>query len=152
MQGQVVRAVRGDRRNYRPIVSMLCRSSDPVEVARTLCSHCASKRLYVADLDALQGGAVQREVLREILAALPGLELWLDAGFADADGNPIPDGHTAVIRVDLSELAGDATQMTITTTWASDEAMEQALATGMQAGITAAVGQIDALLNLPAQP
>jgi HisA/HisF family protein len=85
MQGQVVRAVRGDRRNYRPIVSMLCRSSDPVEVARTLCSHCASRRLYVADLDALQGGAVQREVLREILAALPGLELWLDAGFADAD-------------------------------------------------------------------
>ena len=37
--------------------------------------------------------------------------------------------------------------MTITTTWASDEAMEEALATGMQAGMTAAVGQIDELLK-----
>ena len=45
-----------------------------------------------------------------------------------------------------SELSSDGTQMTITTTWASDEAMEQALATGMQAGMTDAVGQIDALL------
>lgn len=84
MQGQVVRAVRGDRRNYRPIVSMLCRSSDPVSVAHALCTHCASQRLYLADLDALQGGAIQLEVLREILHALPELELWLDAGFADA--------------------------------------------------------------------
>ena len=86
-----------------------------------------------------------------VRAADPPRSLELDAGFADADGNPIPDGLTAVIRVALSELAGDATQMTITTTWASDEAMEQALATGMQAGMTAAVGQIDVLLDLPAQ-
>lgn len=85
-----------------------------------------------------------------VRAADPPHMLELDAGFADADGNPIPKGHTAVIRVALSELDGDATQMTITTTWASDEAMEQALATGMQAGMTAAVGQIDALLSLPA--
>jgi hypothetical protein len=52
-----------------------------------------------------------------------------------------------VIRVALSELAGDATQMTITTTWTSDEAMAEALATGMQAGMTDAAGQIDELLK-----
>ena len=77
--------------------------------------------------------------------------LELDAGVADADGSPIPDTPTAVIRVALSELAGGGTQMTITTAWASDEAMEQMLATGMEAGMTAAVGQIDELLGLPAQ-
>ena len=82
-----------------------------------------------------------------VRAADPPRALDLDARFADADGNPIPGGHTAVIHVALSEVAGDATQMTITTTWASDEAMEQALATGMQAGMTAAVSQIDALLE-----
>ena len=82
-----------------------------------------------------------------VRSADPPRILELDAGFADADGTPIPDGPTAVIRVDLSELAGDGTQMTITSTWASDEAMEQALATGMEAGMTAAVGQIDALLK-----
>jgi phosphoribosylformimino-5-aminoimidazole carboxamide ribotide isomerase len=84
LQGQVVRAQRGDRANYRPIVSALCGSSDPLVVARTLCAHCASTRLYVADLDAIQGRAPQAEVLRALLASLPAVELWVDAGFVDA--------------------------------------------------------------------
>jgi HisA/HisF family protein len=84
MRGQVVRAVRGNRQAYRPIVSRLCDGSDPVEVAQALCRHCASSRLYVADLDALTGGAAQADALRDLLHALPALELWLDAGFVDA--------------------------------------------------------------------
>jgi len=84
MRGQVVRAVRGDRQSYRPIVSRLCEGSDPLQMARALCRHCASSRLYVADLDALTGGDPQADVLRALLQGLPALELWLDAGFADA--------------------------------------------------------------------
>jgi phosphoribosylformimino-5-aminoimidazole carboxamide ribotide isomerase len=84
MQGQVVRAVRGNRQAYRPIVSTLCTGSDPVRIARALTAHCATNRLYAADLDALTGGAPQTEVLCALLHALPELELWLDAGFADA--------------------------------------------------------------------
>lgn len=85
MGGQVVRGVRGDRRAYRPIDSALCASSDPVTVARKLCAHCAARRLYVADLDALMGGAPQLELLRVLLRAVQGVdELWLDGGFADA--------------------------------------------------------------------
>jgi len=83
MQGQVVRAVRGDRQSYRPIVSPLCASSDPTAVARILCEHCATQQLYVADLDALLGRPTQVAVLRTLLQAIPGLELWLDAGFAN---------------------------------------------------------------------
>ncbi len=84
MRGQVVRAVRGNRQAYRPVVSTLCAGSDPVDVAQALCRHCASNRLYVADLDALTGGAAQADALRDLLRALPAVELWLDAGFADA--------------------------------------------------------------------
>jgi HisA/HisF family protein len=84
MQGQVVRAQRGDRRSYRPIVSGLCAGSDPVEMARALCLHCGSRQLYAADLDALMGGEPQHDVVRAVLRAMPELELWLDAGFADA--------------------------------------------------------------------
>ena len=84
MRGQVVRAVRGDRQAYRPIVSSLCAGSDPVSMARTLCEHCAASRLYAADLDALTGGAAQVTVLRAILQALPAIEFWVDAGFTDA--------------------------------------------------------------------
>jgi uncharacterized protein YndB with AHSA1/START domain len=72
--------------------------------------------------------------------------LAFDDGFADA-----PDGPTAAFHVGLSEPAGGGTQMVITTAWASDEAMEQMLAIGMDTGVTAAVGQIDELLGLPAQ-
>jgi len=39
----------------------------------------------VADLDALMGGAAQVDVLGELLRALPGVTLWLDAGFSAAD-------------------------------------------------------------------
>ena len=84
LHGQVVRAVRGNRQSYQPIVSPLCGSSDPLTVARILCRHCATARLYVADLDALQGGVSQIATLRALLEVAPELELWLDAGFADA--------------------------------------------------------------------
>jgi phosphoribosylformimino-5-aminoimidazole carboxamide ribotide isomerase len=83
MGGQVVRAMRGQRSAYRPMQSRLCDGSEPLAMARALRRHTGSGVLYVADLDALQGGAVQHAVLSELLAGLPGLRIWLDAGFAD---------------------------------------------------------------------
>jgi uncharacterized protein YndB with AHSA1/START domain len=69
--------------------------------------------------------------------------------FADADGHPRLDMPTGVVRVALAELPGGGTQMDITTTWASAEAMERMLAMGTDVGMTAALGQMDALLALP---
>eukprot|EP01035_Chromulina_nebulosa_P045198 gene45198-61240_t len=86
MRGQVVRGMGGKRESYQPIRSALCGTSEPLAVARTLCAHCASSILYVADLDALMGGAAQVEVLAQLLEGLPELRLWLDAGFADVQG------------------------------------------------------------------
>ncbi|MFT3666128.1 HisA/HisF-related TIM barrel protein [Piscinibacter sp.] len=83
MRGHAVRALRGERASYKPVVSTLCEGSEPLAVARALCAHCASTRLYAADLDALTGGQAQVAALRRILRAMPELELWLDAGFAD---------------------------------------------------------------------
>ncbi len=80
----MVRAVRGERSAYAPIRSPLCGGSDPCVVARRLCDHVNASVLYVADLDALTGGPVQDRVLATLLAALPHLQLWLDAGFTDA--------------------------------------------------------------------
>ncbi|MDA0172582.1 SRPBCC domain-containing protein [Solirubrobacter taibaiensis] len=82
-----------------------------------------------------------------VRAVDPPYALEFEDGFADADGRPRPELPTGLIRVALSELAGGSTQMVVTTTWASGEAMAQILATGTDAGMTAAVDQIDALLE-----
>lgn len=109
MRGQVVRGARGERCTYKPIVSALCRSSEPLVVARALCEHSAARRLYVADLDALMGGALQRDVLGALLRGLPDIdELWLDGGFADGDGaqaalQALGDGAARVVPVFGSE-------------------------------------------------
>ncbi len=113
MQGQVVRAVRGDRQSYRPIVSKLVEGSDPVAVANALLDHCASRRLYAADLDALTGRPAQADVLRALLRARPDLEFWVDAGFtrgADADllRERVGAGAERIVPVFGSESIADA--------------------------------------------
>jgi phosphoribosylformimino-5-aminoimidazole carboxamide ribotide isomerase len=91
--GAVVRAVRGERERYRPIVSRLCDGHDPADIAIALAGYCAADTLYVADLDAIRGGALQRAALARIAAAVPGCTLWLDAGF-----RRIGDGQQASSR------------------------------------------------------
>ncbi|WP_028223559.1 HisA/HisF-related TIM barrel protein [Paraburkholderia oxyphila] len=81
--GTAVRAVRGERSRYRPLESQLCSGSDPVDAAHALLDYCGSAVLYVADLDGIMHGAPQRDLLARLAGALPGVELWLDAGFAD---------------------------------------------------------------------
>ncbi len=77
-----MRAVRGERASYRPVVSALCPTAEPVAVARTLLDYCGSTTLYVADLDGLTIGVAQHSLLTELCSALPKTEIWLDAGFA----------------------------------------------------------------------
>ncbi|MDQ0027429.1 phosphoribosylformimino-5-aminoimidazole carboxamide ribotide isomerase [Variovorax paradoxus] len=138
LQGQVVRAVRGDRKAYRPIVSALCASSDPVTVARILCDHCAARQLYVADLDALQGGAVQIAVLADLLQALPEVELWLDAGLADAAAGQ-------ALRSQLAPFASRIVLVFGSESLRSREALERCFA--KQEG-GAGEGQLGAALSL----
>ncbi len=85
MAGQVVRGVRGERSAYRPIRSSLCESSAPLDLAPHLLARSASDTLYIADLDALTGGALQFDILAALLEGLPALKLWVDGGFRDAE-------------------------------------------------------------------
>ena len=87
-----------------------------------------------------------------VRAVDPPRMLEFEDGFAEADGSRSPDAPTGLIRVALSPLPEGGTQMDITSAWASDEAMERILAMGTDAGMILAVGQIDELLGLPAQP
>jgi uncharacterized protein YndB with AHSA1/START domain len=73
--------------------------------------------------------------------------LEFDNGFADESGEPNPDLPTTVTRVTLAESASGGTDMEIVFVFGTLEAMEQMIAMGMEAGLTAAVGQIDELLG-----
>ncbi|GJE76769.1 HisA/HisF-related TIM barrel protein [Methylorubrum suomiense] len=86
-RGVVVRARAGERDAYAPIVTPLARGSAPADIARGLLDAVAADTLYVADLDAIMDGtAPDRASLEAVARACPGVGLWVDAGFADADG------------------------------------------------------------------
>ena len=127
LKGQVVRAVRGNRQAYRPIESALCASSDPVTVARILCEHCTAQQMYVADLDALQGGAAQIAVVQQLLKALPGIELWLDAGFADAS-------QARALWAEVGPLAERMVPVFASESLRSRDALEACFKTGLVPG------------------
>ena len=76
--GVAVHAVRGRRKDYQPLKSLLCKSVDPVDVAAALKKFGFSE-LYVADLDAITGGQVNSSLLKQIVDAT-GLKLMVDAG------------------------------------------------------------------------
>ncbi len=81
--GVVVHARAGERAQYRPIETPLGAAHDPVGIARELLAITGSPALYVADLDAILGTGNHFDMCRELADALPGTDLWIDAGFGD---------------------------------------------------------------------
>jgi phosphoribosylformimino-5-aminoimidazole carboxamide ribotide isomerase len=82
--GQVVRGVGGRRHEYRPIVSKLVDSSDPLLVAEAMRERFGLSEFYVADLDAIQGQKPQFKLIRKLQANA--FDLWIDAGITSAFG------------------------------------------------------------------
>ncbi len=83
LNGIVVHAVRGKRREYQPLQSSLTKSVEPLEVAcafKTL----GFKELYIADLDAITGGEANLQVIKKI-ADETSLKLMVDAGVTDIE-------------------------------------------------------------------
>lgn len=80
MGGVVVRAERGERQHYRPIVSSLCSSSDPVAITRALLGLYPFDMLYIADLDAIMGLGDNLQSIVRLQRQFPQVDFWLDAG------------------------------------------------------------------------
>jgi uncharacterized protein YndB with AHSA1/START domain len=80
-----------------------------------------------------------------ILAVDPPHSLEVQDGFADDTGTPNPDMPVTTMRVALSDEGG-VTQVTITSTFPSLEAMEQLVEMGMDEGLREAMAQMDDIL------
>ena len=81
-EGRIVHAKRGERNNYLPIVSRLCTSAIPLDVIAGILKLYAFKRIYIADLDALQKRGNNMDTIVSICQVYPQLEIWLDTGLS----------------------------------------------------------------------
>ena len=83
LNGVVVHAVAGVRKNYRPNRSCLVAGSDPVDTAKAIRDQFGINALYLADLTALQGGMTDYPNIEKLIAT--GLKLTADVGLNSAD-------------------------------------------------------------------
>jgi len=82
LDGVAVHAVRGRRKEYKPLESSLCMSADALEVAKAF-RKLGFGGLYVADLNAIMDSGTNLGVVEEI-ARKTRLQLMVDAGVGDA--------------------------------------------------------------------
>jgi phosphoribosylformimino-5-aminoimidazole carboxamide ribotide isomerase len=103
--GRAVRATGGlARRDYPPLRSVLAPTGDLAALALALRS-LGTPAVYVADLDAIEGRAVNRAALETLQQA--GLTLWLDSGLRGAaDYAHMLEGFTANSADAIHWIAG----------------------------------------------
>ncbi|BDZ70921.1 HisA/HisF family protein [Methanobacterium petrolearium] len=79
--GLAVSGKSGNREEYQPLKTVFHSSSDPLKISKSLKKAGASK-VYVADLDAIEGIGSNRDMVGEINRFLP---VMLDCGASDLD-------------------------------------------------------------------
>lgn len=81
-----------------------------------------------------------------VLDVEPPRRLRVEDGFADQDGKPNEDLPTTLMEVRIDDRAAGGVRITITSSFPSLDALEQLVQMGMEEGLKAAMGQIDAIL------
>jgi phosphoribosylformimino-5-aminoimidazole carboxamide ribotide isomerase len=103
LEGKVVHAVRGRRKEYQPLKSNLCASTDPVDVALAL-KALGFGELYLADLDAIILGQANFSIFKNI-ADKTGLELMVDAGIDDLKkAESVLESHVSKVIIGTETL------------------------------------------------
>jgi uncharacterized protein YndB with AHSA1/START domain len=75
--------------------------------------------------------------------------LELEDGFADSEDKPDDGMPITKMNVTFTELSTGATRMVIESQFPSREAMDKLIEMGMEEGLVAAIGQIEAILANP---
>jgi phosphoribosylformimino-5-aminoimidazole carboxamide ribotide isomerase len=119
MAGQVVRGMAGRRSEYRPIVSQLSSSCQPLDVAQAFRTHFGLTELYLADLDAIAGAAPAWPIYTALRTH--GFRLWVDAGVrAREQAAALADHGIEGIVVGLETVSGPETLAALCQEFGSD--------------------------------
>lgn len=81
--GEVVRAFKGERSSYRPIVTPLAPSSAPKDVIAGFLRLYPFATIYIADLDAIERRGGHAETILALSEAFPEVRFWVDDGAGD---------------------------------------------------------------------
>jgi phosphoribosylformimino-5-aminoimidazole carboxamide ribotide isomerase len=103
LDGLTVHAIRGERRKYKPVTSVLCMSNDPVEFALTF-RRLGFSQLYIADLDAILKRKPNVAAVKRIAQA--GMRLMVDAGVTDlARAKELLDNRVSEVIIGTETLS-----------------------------------------------
>ncbi|PWB91927.1 nickel transporter [Methylocystis sp. MitZ-2018] len=83
--GAVMRARAGDRDSYKPISTPLASTSAPADVVAGFLTLHPFEKIYIADLDAIEGRGDNRCEIGALTERFPGLCFMVDAGAASCD-------------------------------------------------------------------
>lgn len=78
--GAVVRAFKGQRSSYRPIVTPLAASSAPEQVVAGFLRLHPFSTIYIADLDAIEGCGGHAETISALAETFRNVRFWVDDG------------------------------------------------------------------------
>ena len=83
LNNQVVKAIKGDRDNYKSINYALYNSTDPRDIIDQIARKYSPKILYIADLDAIVRNTINFELYDNLLSSYPRINFWIDSGLKD---------------------------------------------------------------------
>lgn len=79
--GIVVHAQQGNRGDYAPLKSGICKSTDIFSVVDTFSARFNFSLIYIADLNALTYKGDHASLLKDVLTAFPNITFWIDSGY-----------------------------------------------------------------------
>lgn len=84
LNSQAVHAVRGERTDYKPLISKMFNSFDPLVISKSLIKKYGFEEMYIADLDAIMHGNPNIQLFEKILK-ISGIKLMVDVGITKLD-------------------------------------------------------------------
>ena len=101
--GVAVHAIRGERSEYEPLKSVLCPSTDPLDIAMAF-KKLGFNEIYLADLDGIITGHPNFSVMRQIVETTK-LSLMVDAGITDVEeAKKLLNNHVSKVIIGTETL------------------------------------------------
>ncbi|MBM3712283.1 MAG: HisA/HisF family protein [Actinobacteria bacterium] len=84
LNGKVIHGIRGERKKYKPIKSVITKSSNPLKVAETFKNKFGLNEIYIADLDSIMRKGDNSETINKIKKKLM-MKIMVDFGVRSID-------------------------------------------------------------------